>query len=153
MKILLREYNSSSSQPYDELTISDALEPSVIAARLEKLGSTTPAGVSSGKKQEAMDAYLLIMRSSEEIALLEKEMENIVDYYENRDTTIVQNLIPPCLNQFDRGRKALLCGLLKQNNKLLMRSCQVHAQMLRPLEGSVSPTTDESDDVNDFHFE
>jgi hypothetical protein len=100
VKILLREYNSSSSQPYDELTISDALEPSVIAARLEKLGSTTPAGVSSGKKREAMDAYLLIMRSSEEIALLEKEMENIVDYYENRDTTIVQNLIPPCsLNQ------------------------------------------------------
>ena len=94
VKILLREYNSSSSQPYDELTISDALEPSVIAARL---GSTTPAGVSSGKKREAMGAYLLIMRSSEEIALLEKEMKNIVDYYENRDTTIVQNLIATTL--------------------------------------------------------
>ena len=54
--------------------------------------------------------------------------------------------------------KALLCGLLKQNNELLMRNCRVHAQMLRPLEGSVSPTTDESDfsdddNDNDFHFE
>ena len=147
--MLLKEYNTCSTQVHHELTISNALDPSIIAELFEKLGSTTPTGVSSGKKREAMDAYLLITRSREEISLLEKEIQNVVHYYENRDTIIVQNLTLPSLDQFDKGRKALLCRLLKQNTELLIHSRHVLAQMVPLEEGSV-PSISSSEDESDL---
>lgn len=161
VKTLLKEYYSTCSvQPCDELTISDALDPSVIAVQLERLGATTPVAVSSGKKREAIDAYLLITRSSEEIALLEKEMQNVVHFYENRETMIVQNLTLPSFNQFERGRRALLCKCLKRNNALLIRSRQVHSQMVQPSstlsmadDSDESDLSDDDDSAIDFSFE
>ena len=73
IKLLLQEYNyiyhTCFNQSCVELTLSDALYPLV-----------TPRGMSSGKKREVMDSYLLMCRSSEEITLLKKEMHNIVCY-------------------------------------------------------------------------
>ena len=132
----------------------------MIAVQLERLGATTPVAVSSGKKREAIDAYLLITRSSEEIALLEKEMQNVVHFYENRETMIVQNLTLPSFNQFERGRRALLCKCLKRNNALLIRSRQVHSQMVQPSstlsmadDSDESDLSDDDDSAIDFSFE
>ena len=65
IKPLLKEYNSCCTQPHHELNIADALDPSVLAEQLEQSGSIIPASISSGKKREAIDAYLLIIRSKE----------------------------------------------------------------------------------------
>ena len=122
IKTLLQEHNACSNESCDEMTLSDAM---VIATKLKQVGLATPTGISSGKKREVIDAYLLMCRSSEEISMLEKEMHSIFHYYEKRENVITYQLGLPCLNQFERGKKALLHILLKQNNELLMQTRQV----------------------------
>ena len=105
----------------------------------------TPVSMSSGKKREAMDAYLLISRSNEELALLEKEISNVVHYYEDRENIITDKLALPPLNQFERGKKALLHILLQQNTDLLMQICQVQYHILHPTASRVQGDTLTSD--------
>ena len=49
IKILLQEYNACSNEYCNEITLSEAMDPSVIATKLEKVGLATPTAVSSGK--------------------------------------------------------------------------------------------------------
>ena len=94
-----------------------------------------------------MDAYLLITRSSEEIVKKKSKM-----LFTIMETMSVQSLTLPGFDQFETGRRALLCECLKWNNRLLMRSFQVHSQMVQPLEESSTPSislTDESDFSDD----
>ena len=92
IKTLLQEHNACSNESCDEMTLSDAMDPSVIATKLEQVGLATPTGISSGKKREVIDAYLLVCRSSEEISMLEKEMHSIIHYYEERENVITYQL-------------------------------------------------------------
>ena len=159
MKVLTEEFNACLTQPNGEtLSLADALDPSVIAAKFEKLGSTAPSAISSGKKREAIDAYVEIVRSKEEIVLLEKEVENMIRYYENRDSAINQTLCKcnPSQNQCDRGKKALLYGILQHNKSLLNKAREVYTHMLKvreeqdplssSLTGEESSDTDNEDD-------
>ena len=63
--------------------LAEALDPSAIEQRLQALGIWCQA-VASGEKREAMDAYLTVNRSIEEICLLKEEAENMVIYYRER---------------------------------------------------------------------
>lgn len=147
VKTLTEELNECSSQPHEELSLADALDPSAIALQLQQLGSATPTGISSGKKRDAIDAYLQIVRSKEEIMLFEKEIKNMIHYYENRDSVIMQSLSNPSQNQCDRGQKALLYGFLQQNSSLFLKIREVYAIVNK--EQSPSLAAEESDELTD----
>ena len=51
------------------MTLSDTMDPSVIATKLEQVGLATPIGISSGKKRE------VIFSCAEAVSMLEKVLE------------------------------------------------------------------------------
>lgn len=74
VKVLTEEFNACLTQPNgDALSLADALDPSVIAAKFEKLGSTAPSAISGGKKREAIDTYLEIVRIKRKLCYLRKK--------------------------------------------------------------------------------
>ena len=81
----------------------DALDSSTLAQILHpKLCAYKPG------KQEIINAYLMMTRSSEEI-----EMQNVVHYYENRIYTIeeIMDSISQQGSEYGRGAYALLFNL------------------------------------------
>jgi len=90
IKSLLPEYNAcqvvigGDSAP---LLLLEALDPSLLAAVL-KPNSSLPFV----SKRKLIDAYIMMKRSSEEISMLDTEMENTTQYYLDRKNTL-QKLI------------------------------------------------------------
>lgn len=96
LKSLLREYNacdyvSDTSLLNDSVTISEALEPSLIEVRLKGFGSWYNT-VATGKKRQIIYAYLGLCRSTEEISILKQESRNLVVFYEMKRTSILEKL-------------------------------------------------------------
>ena len=60
--------------------MSEALSKGVIEGRLQGLG-VSYSFIATGSKREITDAYLLLTRAMEEIQMLQKERENMLNYY------------------------------------------------------------------------
>ena len=128
LRKLVEEYNSCGDQYTSELTFSDALDPVVIATRLENVGITT-SGI-LGKRRELIDSYLLLCRSKEELALLEEDINCSVMYYRERQSTITREIeSAEGLDLYIQGKRALLHNLLEENRLLLQKSEHVQFVM------------------------
>lgn len=119
----MEEYHACqcvNEYPADDITLSEALDPLTIGARLQSLGVWT-ATVASGKKQEVLQAYLALSRSKEEVAMLENEARNIVNYYERRKKVVIEEIESHSLkfDSLSRGTTALLYFFLAKINNLL----------------------------------
>ena len=121
---LLPEYNAcqvvigGDSAPL--LLLEEALDPSLLAAVL-KPNSSLPFD----SKRELIDAYIMMKRSSEEISMLDTEMENTTQYYLDRKNTL-QKLLESFSQRgdaFGRGAVALLQDVyLKVDRKITERT-------------------------------
>lgn len=87
IKQLIQDYNSCCKGSSNELTLSEALDPLGVATQLELAGLAKPGCLSCGKKRPLIDAYLMLSRSKEELAMLDEDIKNI-NYYKERDTAI-----------------------------------------------------------------
>ena len=127
IKSLLNQIHAC--QPLDEsssgyITLSEALDPSAIQSRLQIYG--TWHTIAEGKKRDAIDAYLSYCRSVEEIKMLKDEAENVITYYEQRKTAVVNELESnAAIDSFTRGAKALLHLMLKKLNYHLEQSYEI----------------------------
>ena len=116
IKSLLNQIHAC--QPLDEsslgyITLSEALDPSAIQGKLQIYG--TWHTIAEGKKRDAIDAYLSYCRSVKEIKMLKDEAENVITYYEQRKTAVVNELESnAAIDSFTRGAKALLHLMLKK---------------------------------------
>ena len=90
---MLEEYQACQSGPNPSLTItlSEALDPSLVESRLREVGSFC-ASVAYGKKREIIDSYLSLCRSKEEIYMLKQEAQNVVSYYRQRKEILLKEL-------------------------------------------------------------
>ena len=149
LKVLLREYNSfcnAAGEDGDRLSIADAVDSVRLAQIL-----TPRSRCYSEKKEELIEAYLLLCRSSEELDMLRCDMQNAINYYENRvkvlETTIEGQLEVP--QQCKRGACALLLGLLQDTQTELTKLRKLFSEEeLHPHPESDSDfsSDDESDD-------
>ena len=69
-------------------------------------------------RQELIEAYLLLTRSSEELKLLVCDMENVISYYKNRVKILADAVENECGRERS-GAHALLRGLLQQTEQQL----------------------------------
>ena len=109
IKCLLDEYNGrcATSKAYDFLTMSEALSKGVIEGRLQGLG-TSYSSIATGSKREIIDAYLMLTRVMEEIQMLQKEIENMLNYYSRREKCILLKLTELSDDQHRRLLEELL---------------------------------------------
>jgi len=101
--------------------LEETLDPSLLAAVL-KPNSSLPFV----SKRKLIDAYIMMKRSSEEISMLDTEMENTTQYYLDRKNTL-QKLIDSFSQRgdaFGRGAVALLQDVyLKVDRKITSAIC------------------------------
>ena len=127
VKELVQEYNHWSSK---ELTLAEALNPMEVVQQLEQIGMAKPGSLSTGRKRELIDAYLLLSRSKEELAMLEEDVHNIINYYKKREADIMKELHEAEASDMQtRGKKTLLYNLLQENSTLLKNNEQVLTKM------------------------
>ncbi len=83
------------------------------------------------KKLQAINAYLLLCRSNEEISLLKKDAENCVAYYQDRKESINKSIEVLTSNSalFAKGCISLLHSELTLVEKFLRQSYCVMDQM------------------------
>ena len=74
VKALVQEYNSGCDDIADCIQLSDALDAAALGHRLEQVGMT------SSQKREAIDAFLVFLRSKE-VAMIEEDAMNFFKYY------------------------------------------------------------------------
>ena len=112
MKNLLEEYSACQPSLSDKICLPEALDPSFIGDRLQKMG--TWGSVASGKRRAVIDAYLAACRSKEEIEMLREDALNTCTFYE-RKFELISAKLQTFSNQedsFSRGAKALLRNFL-----------------------------------------
>ena len=156
MKTLLQEYNACQavSGSINSLTLHDILDSSTLARLLQpKLCALTP------DKQELINTYIMLKRTSEEICMLESEMANVTQYFEDRRDTIESTLMaikPECA--YTRGARALLLNLL-QVTRLQVDKCrrlfsvclhQLHSASLPEDDRDTEDSDSSSDDDDDI---
>ena len=126
----------------DDCSLSEALDPPLVEMRLHKLGGW--GAIASGKKRRAIDAYLTLCRSNEEIEMLEQDARNCVKFYECQKEVITSELqrYSVCMDPFSRGATALLINLMYKTSQLLKDS-------IGSLEKIVSQIHLKEDNVND----
>ena len=127
--------------------LAEALDATAVGERLEHVGITSSHRLSCGRKREVIDAYLLLLRSKEELVMLEEDAKNCVQYYKERQNIITMELKKVITSvPFEVGRKAMLHHKLKYNDRLLSEIEHTVSVMQnkQPI-----PSTDSSDDSDD----
>ena len=125
IKLLLQEHQAcalsvaSQASHCDAISLTEALNPSLIALRLKQFHGT--GTMLSADKQEAIQSYLLMCRSNEELNLLKDDAKNIVQYYEAKMKIMCEKLnsLSDKLNPYSRGCTALLQSALPKIDSLL----------------------------------
>lgn len=160
LKVLLEEYNacqtiSSESTLHPYLTMNDILESSTLAKMLNPtLTMYKP------DRHEIINAYLMLTRSHEDMEMLQGEMENVLQYYDERvDANAIQKIRDDC--RLDRGAHALLHKMLGDTHQLLAK-CRVlftpylsddHSSTdLVDGSSSESESSDEESDISDHGY-
>ena len=144
-KSLLEEYDACQCDPTTKVVLSEALDPSALGARLASLGIWT-ATTASGKRHDAIQAYLALSRSKEEILMLNDEANNVFHFYDSKKKVIERELQDRFL-KFDplsRGENALLHQLLDETNHQLEQ-----INMTLGVMSSTQTVPSELDDTDD----
>ena len=149
---MLEEYQACQSGPNpsltsDPITLSEALDPSLVESRLCEVGSFC-ASVAYGKKREIIDSYLSLCRSKEEIYMLKQEAQNVVSYYRQRKEILLKELESRSSdsNLFNRGSAVLLHS---KTDVLFEKSNQILQVMLEEAAMEVEDSDDSSDCSSD----
>lgn len=123
IKMLLNEYNMIHAATTGDriLSVTDVFHSNILFKVLN-----TKFGTYSKEKQELIEAYLLLCRSSEELELLNCDMHNAIMYYENRieiiNAAIIDNQQDGAQHvQFKSGAHALLLHLKLQAEQELAK--------------------------------
>ena len=145
---MLEEYQACQSGPNpsltsDPITLSEALDPSLVESRLCEVGSFC-ASVAYGKKREIIDSYLSLCQSKEEIYMLKQEAQNVVSYYRQRKEILLKELESRSSdsNLFNRGSAVLLHSLLTKTDVLFEKSNQILQVMLEEAAMEVEDSDD-----------
>lgn len=135
IKGLLQKYNSCVEDSSEAITYTSALDPAVVLTLL----STVTTSYDLSSKNEIIDAYLMFLRSKEEVDLLPIEAQNANTFYEKKKQIIKTGLES---NSLSSGAKCLLYQLLGKVKMLLGEVRQTQLLM----KNSVPTTHIESDD-------
>ena len=116
IKDLLLEYNQYCLDDDDKLVLSSVFNLEVLSTLLTVAHSSPERN----KKQEIIEEYLLLLRSHEEIELLEAEVNNARKHYLAKKATIEAEIVrhSDSLSPYSVGAKCLLIGLLHDLVKL-----------------------------------
>jgi hypothetical protein len=151
MKGLLEEYDACqaiASGNSGNLTLPDVLDPSALAKMLNpKLTAYKP------DRQEIINAYIMLTRSKEEMEMLQREMGNVLHYYEDR-VVVIQSVMDECSQlKSARGAHALLHNMLINTNVQLQKCKQLFTPLLFQHQAPISMCSDDSSDSsNDSDF-
>ena len=85
VKALLDEYHACHvvDPSLCELSLSQALDPIFVRTLLTSLSDVATAV--TAEKLEAIQAYLMVSRSHEEVAMLKEDAKNVVSYYNRKN--------------------------------------------------------------------
>ena len=141
LKALLQEFNACQTVTTGNsstLTMGDVLDSSILSQKLHP----SLHGYTSDK-QEIINAYLLMTRSGEELEMLQVEMKNVIEYYEDRASTIHNTMDSTVC---DRGACALLYNPYQDSLRRLKECRQlVETPQLSPRDDDSNSTTSQSD--------
>ena len=96
------------------MSLTDAPDPVHMRTRLKSFNYA--ANTTSEEKLQAIQAYLVLCRSNEEVMMLKEDAKNVVDYYRWK-IAIVKDTLTSLLNSEDslsRGSVSLLHSLLRK---------------------------------------
>lgn len=110
------------------LSLDEVLTPAALETRLQDMGvwclKTVP------EKREAMDSYLMLCRSKEEMLMLSEDIQNVINFHEKKASVIIQKIDKlDCNTPYNRGVKSLLHKLLLKASSLLKEAKQVYSVM------------------------
>ena len=157
MKYFLDEYNNrcATSKAYDFLTMSEALSKGVIECRLQGLGASY-SSIATGSKREIIDSYLMLTRAKEELQMLQKESENLLNYYSQRENCIrlkLTELSDDQRSRYSRGAVTMLKNQMHINSTYKNQADTIHRSFHQAASVTVPPdldiSSDSSDDEND----
>ena len=141
LKALLQEYNAynvATTGDCSTLSIADVVDSSKLAQIVN------PNSSYSIDKQELIEAYLLLIRSGEEIHMLECDMKNVISHYENRVNMLTVAMASPSevTRKCESGARALFQNLLQEANQQLHKCRQLFSSCLHQDQ---SPQLNDSD--------
>ena len=147
IKALLPEFNACQSiiEGRSTLTLDEALDPSKLSVLLQPNASRFP----SKCRQELIDAYIMVKRTTEEIEMLESEMRNTKQYYVDRKSTL-QTIIESFSQKgdaFSRGAVAFLRNLETEAN-IRIREC---TELFVPSDQGHANDESDSDSTSDYN--
>lgn len=158
LKSLLRDYNACNAvggdTSYEAITISVALDSSVIEEKLRAFGSWNTA-VATGEKRLIIDSYLRLCRSREELSMLKEEVANLVACYEEKKKSIAERVdqLSNSNDPYEKGAVAMLNCLLTHNDVLLKESYTVKELLVNSAAGGDLSTAqlDQGNDDSDAY--
>ena len=139
--MLLQEYNilhaATTGVHNDILSLPDVLDSNKLVEILNPKFYRY-----SKEKQELIEAYLLLCRSTEELELLKCDMHNAILYYHNRIEVLTTAIDNPqdVAHQFKRGARTLLLDLKLHAEQELAKL----RQLTSPLSNEHQSTYQES---------
>ena len=154
---LIHEYNAclSDEESADFLTVEEVLDPIKLEDRLQALGVWCVGTVP--ERREAMDAYLMFIRSKEEQAMVKEELQAVVTFYGAKKDRILEDCCEVQLltdSLYSRGISALLHRLLHDVTRLLDEAQIIFYSLDKPDENELyccdnDSDEDDSDDDDD----
>ncbi len=132
------------------ITLSEALDPSSVGAKLKSLTGWANS-VIGGDQQEAVQAYLILCRSKEEISMLQEDALNVVNYYERVKKVVCSKLasLSAVSDLYSRGSISLLHLLLANISNLLEQGRLTLRTITTPTSSSREPCMDGINDDED----
>lgn len=125
IKALLPVYNACQLVIGGGISVSmnEALDPFALSTVLHSKSSICKS------KRELIDSYIMVKRSSEDILMLDIEMKNTIQYYENRKKTLLQLIASLSLREdpFGKGAVALLRKLCIEVDKQISECSELFA--------------------------
>ncbi len=150
IKCLLEEYHACQSvcdDSSDIISLSEALDPLSIRVRVESFNALATTG--DRNKEEAIQSYLILCRSKEEINFLKDDALNVIRYYERKKQVVYDKIahLSTRIDSFSRGSIALLHLLLMDVDNLLKQGQSTLQTMVSMIsEQTPCPFIDDDDD-------
>lgn len=132
---LLDEFNVSSSQidsNFSPVMLGEVLTPT---SKFWQCPHQQSEQIPLSVKRDIIEAYLLQKRCEEELLLLQSEMQNVIDYYNEKEKKINAALHAICngeskFNRFNRGCSCLLKKLKWRVSHLRSRTLSFYSSVI-----------------------
>ncbi len=134
------------------ITLAEALNPSAVGVKLKSFGE---GNTIDGDQQAAIQAYLTLCRSVEEIDMLKDDALNLVKYYEQARDIVYDKLgsLSSQADSFSRGSTSLLHHLLADINNHLKQGHLLVQTMTKSSEGDNGQLLQDSDSFSEDEFD